>query len=141
MVFDSGSDADAHALERLTTDMIGWLTSVTPGGRPQSFPVWFVWEDGEVLVYSDHRARRNTNIAANARVSFHLNDDGRGDDLVIVEGEARVDDATPQIQANPRYVAKYGPWINTSFGSPEGMAAIYSVPVRIRPTRGRASGA
>ena len=46
MVFDSGSDTDAHALGRLATDVIGWLTTVTPDGRPQTFPIWFLWEDG-----------------------------------------------------------------------------------------------
>ena len=43
MVFDSGSPADAHALARLAVDKIGWLTSVTPAGQPQTFPVWVLW--------------------------------------------------------------------------------------------------
>ena len=67
MVFDSGSDADTHALERLRTDMIGWLTTVTPEGQPQTFPIWFLWADGELLVYSDRRAKRNTNIRSATR--------------------------------------------------------------------------
>ena len=77
--------------------MIGWLTTVTPEGQPQTFPIWFLWEDGEALIYSDRRAKRNGNIAANPRVSLHLNDDGSGGDVVIVEGEARVDDTTPPV--------------------------------------------
>jgi PPOX class probable F420-dependent enzyme len=141
MVFDSGSEGDRHALERLETDMIGWLTTVTPDGQPQTFPIWFLWEDGEALIYSDRRAKRNGNIAANPRVSLHLNDNGRGGDVVIVEGEARVDEATPPVPANPAYLAKYGAWIDTHLSSPEEMATIYNVPLRIRPTRGRAFGA
>ena len=35
MVFDAGTDADLHALERLRTEMIGWLTTVTPEGQPR----------------------------------------------------------------------------------------------------------
>jgi hypothetical protein len=50
VVFDTGSDGDRHALERLDRDMIGWLTTVTPDGQPQTFPIWFLWEAGEVLV-------------------------------------------------------------------------------------------
>ena len=76
MVFDTGSESDTHALERLATDIIGWLTTVTPDGQPQTFPIWFLWEDGEALIYSDRRAKRNVNIAHNPRVSLHLNDDG-----------------------------------------------------------------
>ncbi len=141
MVFDSGTETELHALERLRTDMIGWLTTVTPDGRPQTFPIWFLWEDGEVLIYSDRRAKRNENIRANPRVSLHLDDDGRGGDIVILEGEARVDAATPPVPGNAAYLAKYGAWISKSLSSPEEMATIYNVPIRIRPTRGRAFGA
>jgi len=138
MVFDSGSQSDAHALERLRTDMIGWLTTVTPDGQPQTLPIWFLWADGEVLVYGDRRAKRNANIATNPRVALHLNDDGRGNDIVFLEGEARVDASVPPIPQNPAYLAKYREWIARELESPEEMATIYNVPLRIRPTRGRA---
>ena len=141
MVFESGSEADAHALERLRSDMIGWLTTVTPAGQPQTFPIWFLWEDGEALIFSDRRAKRLLNIRANPRVSLHLDDDGKGGDVVIVEGEARVDDATPALPEHTAYLAKYGDWITEQLGSPEEMATIYNVPLRIRPTRGLAFGA
>jgi PPOX class probable F420-dependent enzyme len=141
VVFDSGSDADQHALERLATDMVGWLTTVTPDGQPQTFPIWFLWEDGEALIYSDRRARRNVNVAANPRVSLHLNDNGRGGDIVVIEGEARVDDATPPVTEHAAYLAKYGAWIDEYLSSPAEMATVYTVPLRIRPTRGRAYGA
>lgn len=140
MVFDTGSESDAHALERLRTDMIGWLTTVTPAGQPQTFPIWFLWEDGEALIYGDRRAKRNENIRANPRVSLHLNDNGRGGDVVVVEGEARIDEATPPVPGNAAYLAKYGDWIREYLDSPEEMATVYSVPIRIRPTRGRAFG-
>ena len=141
MVFDTGSDSDARALERLATDMIGWLTTVTPEGQPQTFPIWFLWEDGEALIFSDRRAKRNVNIAANPRVSLHLNDNGRGGDVVIIEGEARVDEATPSVPEHRSYLAKYGDWIAEYLTSAEEMATIYNVPIRVRPTRGRAFGA
>ncbi|HEX5827965.1 MAG TPA: TIGR03667 family PPOX class F420-dependent oxidoreductase [Candidatus Limnocylindrales bacterium] len=141
MVFDTGSDADRHALERLERDMIGWLTTVTPDGQPQTFPIWFLWQDGEALIYSDRRAKRNDNIRANPRVSLHLNDNGKGGDVVILEGEARIDDTRPGPHENEAYVAKYGEWIGAYLSSPEEMATIYNVPVVIRPTRGRAFGA
>jgi PPOX class probable F420-dependent enzyme len=140
MVFDTGSARDAHALDRLARDMIGWLTTVTPDGQPQTFPIWFLWEAGEALIYGDHRAKRNANIDANPRVSLHLADDGEGGDLVIVEGEARVDPATPPLTEHAAYLAKYGAWITAMLGSAEEMAKTYSVPIRVRPVRGRASG-
>jgi PPOX class probable F420-dependent enzyme len=141
VVFDTGSDADAHALERLRTDMVAWLTTVTPEGQPQTFPIWFLWDEGEALIYSDRRAKRNGNIATNPRVSLHLNDNGRGGDVVVLEGEARIDDATPGVPENPAYLAKYGAWIEEFLTSAEEMASVYNVPIRVRPTRGRAFGA
>lgn len=141
MVFDSGTEADVHALERLRTDTVGWLTTVTADGQPQTFPIWFLWEDGEALIYSDRRAKRNANIAANPRVSLHLNDNGSGGDIVIVEGEARIDPETPPVTGHATYLAKYGLLIERDLTSAEEMATIYNVPIRIRPTRGRAFGA
>jgi PPOX class probable F420-dependent enzyme len=138
MVFDTGSERDAHALDRLRTDMVGWLTTVTPEGQPQTFPIWFLWENGEALIYSDRRARRLDNIRANPRVSLHLGDDGRGGDIVILEGEARIDPGTPQVPSNRTYIAKYGDWIVEQLSSAEEMATVYNVPLRIRPVRGRA---
>jgi hypothetical protein len=29
---------------RLRTESIIWLTTVTPAARPQSTPVWFMWQ-------------------------------------------------------------------------------------------------
>jgi len=142
MVFDSGSEADAHALERLRTDMIGWMTSVTSDGQPQSFPIWFLWEsDGTALLYSDYRAKRLANIAANPRVTLHLNSTDDGGDIVVVEGTASIDEATPNVVDHAAYLAKYGEWIATFLGSLPQMAEVYNVPVRITPTRGRAFGA
>jgi PPOX class probable F420-dependent enzyme len=140
MVFDSGSPQDEHALARLERDKIAWLTSVTANGQPQTFPVWFLWEAGEVLVYSSKKARRNANIGANPRVSVHLEADPDGADLVIVEGTARIDDATPSPDQHATYMAKYREWMVRDLGSVEAFLAEYTVPIRITPTRGRASG-
>ena len=78
---------------------------------------------------------------ANPRVALHLNDDGRGNDIVIVEGEARIDESTPLAAENAAYLAKYGEWIREELNSPEEMATIYNIPLWIRPIRGRAFGA
>ena len=141
MVFDGDTQSDRHALARLERDMIGWLTTVTPDGQPQTFPIWFLWDAGEALVYSDRRAKRNLNIASNPRVSLHLGDDGRGGDVVVVEGEARIDETVPRPEDNAAYNRKYGEWIRDQFTTAEEFTSVYNVPVRIRPTRGRAFGA
>ena len=135
MTIDPASERGARALERLERERIAWFTSVTPDGQPQTLPVWFLWLDGEILVYSFKRAVRNRNIAHNPQVSFHLADDGKGDDLLIIEGEARIDPATPAGKDNPPYLAKYGEWLAQYGWTPEYFSDEYPVPIRLRPTK------
>ncbi len=137
MIFDSGSEHDQRALERLATEPVAWLTTVTPDGQPQTVPVWFLWTDGTILVYGDNRAQRNRNIAANPKVSFHFND-ADGSEVVFVEGEASVDPSVGPIEQHTAYIAKYADRIAASYHSPERYAERYNVPIVIRPTRGRA---
>lgn len=136
MIFDSGSERDQRALERLASERVAWLTTVTPDGQPQTVPVWFLWTEGTILVYGDNRAQRNRNIAANPRVSFHFNDVD-GSDIVFVEGEASVDPSVGPIERHTAYIGKYADRIAANYGSPERYAERYSVPIVIRPTRGR----
>ena len=135
MIIDPATEKGAHALERLATSFAGWLTTVTPEGQPQSMPVWFLWTGEEILVYGDHRARRNRNLESNPRVSFHLPDEGRGGDIVTFEGTARVDPAYPAAGDNPTYLAKYRAPINADLGGPAKFSEVYSMPILITPTR------
>lgn len=135
MILDPGTEKGAHALERLGSAMAGWLTTVTPEGQPQSMPVWFLWTGDEVIVYGDHRAKRNANLEANPKVSFHLPDDGSGGDVVTFEATARIDPDYPAAGDNAAYLAKYGAWVDGSFDGPAKFAQIYSMPIRITLTR------
>ena len=112
VVFDTGSDGDAHALARLATDMIGWLTTVTPEGQPQTFPIWFLWEDGEVLVYSDRRAKRNAEHRDQpaGQPPPQRRRPGRRRRHRRGRGARGRRDAAPD--RNPAYLAKYGAWID-----------------------------
>ncbi len=144
MILDPAKPAHAHALERLATERIAWLTTVTPDGQPQTMPIWFLWlpastgdvqAEGEILVYGDRRARRNRNLESNDRVSFALRTDDHGTDVVVIEGRATMDPDYPQVYDNPAHLAKYGDSIDRSLGGAQHMAETYDIPIRIRPTR------
>jgi PPOX class probable F420-dependent enzyme len=135
VIFDPTTPKGAHALERLGSSMAAWLTTVTADGQPQSMPVWFTWDGTEIVVYGDHRARRNANLATNPKVGFHLPDNGQGGDIVVLEGVARVDPDYPGVPDNPAYLAKYGAWVE-GMGGAAKFAETYNVPIRITPTRG-----
>lgn len=134
---DPSTEAGAKALRRLETELIGWVTTINPEGQPQSSPIWFLWRDGEVLVYSHIRAPRNHNVQANPRVAFNLNTDLDGDEVVTMEGEARIDLGLPPSSADGAYQAKYRHMVDRYGWTPEWLAESYPVPIVIRPTRWR----
>lgn len=134
---DPSTIGGARAIERLSSELIAWLTTVAPNSQPQSSPVWFLWQDDEILVYSAKRARRNDNLADHALVAFNLNTDAVGEDVVTMEGEARIDFAAGPATGNPTYLAKYAGLLESYEWTTEYFAAEYPVPVLIRPTRWR----
>lgn len=134
---DATTKEGARALERLETELIGWLTTVNPEGQPQSSPIWFLWSDGELLVYSWKRAPRNDNVLERPLVAFNLATDARGDDYVTMEGIARLVPDEPPATANPAYLAKHLTRIGEYGWTADYFAAEYPVAIRIRPTRWR----
>ena len=134
---DPATEAGAHALERLETELMGWLTTVNPDGQPQSSPIWFLWQRGEVLIYSHIRAPRNANIEADPLVSFNLDTASDGDDYVTMEGETRIDQTMPPSSANPAYLAKYRHLVERYGWTPEWLSENYPIPIVITPIRWR----
>jgi PPOX class probable F420-dependent enzyme len=134
---DPSTAAGARALERLASEIMGWLTTINPDGQPQSSPLWFLWADGEVVIYSGKRAPRNGNVGDRPLVSFNLNSDADGGDVVTMEGVARIDAGAPPASADTAFLAKYRAVLDGYGWSPEYFAGEYPVVVRVAPTRWR----
>jgi PPOX class probable F420-dependent enzyme len=132
---DPASPEGATVIGRLERELIAWLTTVDPAGQPQSSPVWFLWDAGEIVVFSRAGAPRARNVAANALVSVHLNSDEEAGNVVTFEGLARLVPGAPPAAAMPAYLAKYGELIRRYGWTPESFSADYPDPIRIRPTR------
>jgi len=128
-----------HADRRLRDEKVAWLTTVRRDGQPQSSPVWFLWRDGEVVVYSKPTTQKVRNVQANPKVAVHLRDIDEGGDVISLEGEATIDERYPAASAIPAYVNKYRSLITDLGLDPKSFAKAYSVPIRIRPTRTRIS--
>jgi PPOX class probable F420-dependent enzyme len=137
MTLDGSTKTGARALERLETEVIGWLTTTNPDGQPQSSPIWFLWTNEDVLIYSGKRAPRNQNVAERPRVAFNLNSDATGGDVVTMEGAARVDLTVTPPDRNPAFLAKYRGLLDESGWTPEYFAAEYPLPIVVSPTRWR----
>jgi PPOX class probable F420-dependent enzyme len=135
LAIDTATEFGARAAGRLTGELIGWLVTVTPAGAPRPVPVWFLWDGASsLLVYSKPDTPKLRNIAANPRVAVHLDGNGRGGDVVVLSGRARVSD-DPAADRIDAYIAKYGDLIAGNGWTPASFAAEYSVPVRIELSR------
>jgi hypothetical protein len=51
-MIDLTTDFGKRVEQRLKVEQVIWLTSVGLDGTPQPNPVWFLWDHGEILVYT-----------------------------------------------------------------------------------------
>jgi PPOX class probable F420-dependent enzyme len=123
-----------HAVQRFKKEKVIWLTTVGREGSPQPRPVWFLWERGRFLIYSQAPGRKLIHIRRNPKVALSLNSDRDGDDVVVVLGKARIDRRMPPADRVPAYVRKYRSSIKSLGATPAEFAAGYSVPITITPT-------
>ena len=124
-----------HAVaSRLDEELVAWMTTVTPKGRPQTSPVWFLREGDDLLMYSLDSARAR-NVARNPHVAINLNSDRFGSQVVTMEGTARIDESAPPAWRHHAYIAKYQERIDRYGWTPQSFSSDYSVPIRITITR------
>lgn len=134
MRIDTGTEFGARVARRLREELILWLVTVAPDGTPQPSPVWFLWDGSRCLVYSRPGTPKLRNIAAHPRVALHFDGDGRGGDIVVLTGSARLDPGTAPADRVPAYVAKYRQGMARLGLTPETFARAYSIALAVTPT-------
>jgi PPOX class probable F420-dependent enzyme len=134
------ADRREHVEARLRSNLMAWLTTVSPTGQPQSVPVWFLLreQDETVLLYSEPGKPKLRHIAQNPQVALGLDVTDIGRDIVRIDGLAREAPEAGPADQQPQYRAKYAERIGTLFGDAERFAARFSVPLLITPRRLRA---
>ena len=136
-IFDIASPAHEKALRMLERDLIAWITTVGPDGRPHAVPVWFFWDDDRVVIFSEPRTRKVAHIRAGSAVLVHLQAGGRfGDDVVILDGRAEISDrpaADWLAGFRDEYVEKYADAI-ADYGMPlEKISETFSTAIVFTP--------
>jgi PPOX class probable F420-dependent enzyme len=134
---DTGTDFGKRALQRVTTETIGWLTTVDSRGRPQPNPLWFLWFEGQIIVYSEPNKPKLANIRRNPGVSLHL-ETIEGGNVIVLSGTAEiVDRAALPPGATDAFLQKYGEMMIQEDGNLEWMPSQYSETILITPDKVR----
>lgn len=120
---------------QLKDERVVWLTTVSPDGTPQPNLVWFLWDNGTVLVYTEPDTVRIRNIKQNDRVALNFNSDAGGGQMRVIAGTASLDKSAPPAVEHEEYLAKYREGIEQLGLTPQQFSSSYSVAIRILPTR------
>jgi PPOX class probable F420-dependent enzyme len=135
---DTSTDFGKRTAKRIEREGILWLTTVSAKGVPPPNPVWFLWNDGEFLVFSEPDQAKLANIKRNGGVSLNLNSTVHGADVVVFTGSAELSDkATLSADMISRYVAKYADGIASVGMTGESFFAQYSDGIRFIPAKVR----
>ena len=124
---------EKHVQTRLKRELVIWLATVGRDGSPHAVPVWFWWDGRSFLIYSVP-GQKVRDIQANPKVALHLNTDSVGDDVVRIEGTAKVDSKQPPAYKVPNYVRKYREQIQGFDWTPKIFSEKYHFAIRVRPT-------
>jgi PPOX class probable F420-dependent enzyme len=130
---DLANPTDPHVDERLRKNLIIWLSSVRPDGRPHLVPVWFLWDGKNILIFSQPNTQKIRNLRQNTNVILALDDTKDGEDVVMLEGKAEFLNDPAVNPTLPAYAAKYDSELKSMGYTAEAMAAEYTQAIRITP--------
>jgi PPOX class probable F420-dependent enzyme len=123
-----------HEVTRLKRELVIWIVTVGPDGHPHAVPVWFWWDGESFLIYSVP-GQKVRDIQANPNVVLHLNTDPVGEDVLRIDGIAKIDPKLGPAYKVPNYVRKYRDQIQGLDWTPKVFSEKYHVAIRVRPTR------
>lgn len=114
----------------LNEPVLAHMATVGPNGEPQNNPVWFLWEDGRVVISIGPEGQKARNLERNPRVALSMADREKPEVYLELRGQVvdrrTVDSSDPLLVA---LVRKY-----TGADSYEGMPDDHTL-VFIEPTR------
>ena len=94
----------SYVEERMTQSRNYWIATVSKKCQPAVTPVWGVWVEGRLYFDGSPETRRGRNIQNNPRVVVHLEN---GDQVVILEGQARLMQGAPERSLAEKVAAAY----------------------------------
>ena len=134
-MIDKKAKLDDKVRKLVKLEYVVWLTTVGSDLAPQPRPVWFIWDKGSFLIFSQVHAHKLKHIQNHANVSLHFNTDNTGDkDVIVYVGRAQIDANVPPAHKVRAYFNKYRAGIQDLGSTPEQFSQEYSVAIRVTPT-------
>jgi PPOX class probable F420-dependent enzyme len=133
-MIDLSGKFGTRVAHRLDKEEIIWLTTVRADATPQPSPVWFLWTDQTLLIYSQPNKQKLRNIERNPKVALNFNSSETGGNIVVITGQAHIDPDAPPANQVSAYVEKYREAITRIGMNPDSFAQSYSVALYVTPT-------
>ena len=132
---DKKSKLESKAKKFIKQEHAIWFTTIGSNLAPQPRPVWFVWDKGTFLIFSQTHTHKLKHIKLHPNVSLHFNTDKTGnDDVIMYGGTAQFDPSVPPPHKVRAYLKKYKASIEAMGATPEQFSQAYSVAIRVTPT-------
>ena len=132
-LLDPSVAGHAHAACRLSAAPILWLTTVSPDARPHSVPVWFLWTDPHMTVFSRPDTAKVERLRSNPAVSMSLDSAVGGGDIVLAEGDAELVTMHDVADGLAAFERKYAPLFGgQSFAD---WLDLFSQPIRVTASK------
>ena len=134
-MIDFSTEFGQRTHKRLSEEEILWLTTTDSRGIPQPRPVWFLWDDETILVFSQPQAFKVAHIQNQSHVALNLNSTFTGGDVVVLLGEAQVVSTPNSQQVMDAYLKKYEQGLKGINMTEGDFRDSYHTAIRITPTR------
>jgi len=128
---DTSTTFGADVIKRLEVQKLAWLTTMDSKGTPQPNPVWFIWDDGVIYIFSKPNQAKLSNIARSGRVAINLEATADEEHVTIFTGQAEIiDRADLPADILDRYAERYKDGMTGIQMTRAEYEAAYAIPIR-----------
>jgi len=133
---DTSTTFGADVIKRLENQKLAWLTTVDSNGTPQPNPVWFIWDDGVIFIFSKPNQAKLNNIQRSGRVAVNLEATADEEHITIFTGQAEIiDRADLPAGILDRYAERYAQGMKGIQLTRAEYEAAYTIPIRFTPAK------
>ncbi|GEK20064.1 pyridoxamine 5'-phosphate oxidase family protein [Cellulomonas xylanilytica] len=132
-LIEGDAPAATDLAARLATARVVWVATVDGHARPHAVPVWFVWTDPRVAIFTPSGTAKVGRVRANPAVALHLDTLDEGAQVVTMSGTASLVPPDDLEEVRAAFAVKYAPDLG---GAPiSGWFATFDQPLTVHVER------